>query len=101
MKGKISTLPASYRLAVTSRVLAAVLGGYIVAALASISLSSWLPMARAEAVVTGMMSSFLAYLIAVLWCFACRSAWRAWVGLIVASLVLAAVSGLAYWIGHA
>ncbi|MET0777780.1 MAG: DUF3649 domain-containing protein [Pseudomonas mandelii] len=100
MKGKISTLPA-YRLAVTSRVLAAVLGGYIVAALASVSLSSWLPMARAEAVVTGMMSSFLAYLIAVLWCFACRSAWRAWVGLIVASLVLAAVSGLAYWMGHA
>ncbi|OYQ20314.1 hypothetical protein B7L09_12245 [Pseudomonas mandelii] len=101
MKGKISTLPASYRLAVTSRVLAAVLGGYIVAALASISLSSWLPMARAEAVVTGMMSSFLAYLIAVFWCFACRSAWRAWFGLIVASLVLAAVSGLAYWMGHA
>jgi hypothetical protein len=101
MKGKISTLPASYRLAVTSRVLAAVLGGYIVAALASISLSSWLPMARAEAVVTGMMSSFLAYLIAVLWCFACRSAWRAWFGLILASLVLAAVSGLAYWMGHA
>jgi hypothetical protein len=77
------------------------LGGYIVAALASVSLSSWLPMARAEAVVTGMMSSFLAYLIAVLWCFACRSAWRAWFGLIVASLLLAAVSGLANWMGHA
>ncbi|MDO8708851.1 MAG: DUF3649 domain-containing protein [Pseudomonas sp.] len=101
MKGKTRTLPIPYRLAVTSRVLAAVLGGYIVAALASVSLSSWLPMARAEAVVTGMMSSFLAYLIAVLWCFACRSAWRAWFGLIVASLLLAAVSGLANWMGHA
>ncbi|MCP2228696.1 MULTISPECIES: DUF3649 domain-containing protein [Pseudomonas] len=101
MKGKTRTLPVPYRLAVTSRVLAAVLGGYIVAALASVSLSSWLPMARAEAVVTGMMSSFLAYLIAVLWCFACRSAWRAWFGLILASLLLAAVSGLANWMGHA
>jgi hypothetical protein len=101
MKGKTRTLPVPYRLAVTSRVLAAVLGGYIVAALASVSLSSWLPLARAEAVVTGMMSSFLAYLIAVLWCFACRSAWRAWFGLIVASLLLAAVSGLANWMGHA
>ncbi|MGB5829026.1 MAG: DUF3649 domain-containing protein [Pseudomonas mandelii] len=101
MKGKTRTLPVPYRLAVTSRVLAAVLGGYIVAALASVSLSSWLPMAWAEAVVTGMMSSFLAYLIAVLWCFACRSAWRAWFGLIVASLLLAAVSGLANWMGHA
>ncbi|MET0849121.1 MAG: DUF3649 domain-containing protein [Pseudomonas sp.] len=101
MKGKISTLPVSYRLAVTSRVLAAVLGGYIVAALASVSLSLWLPMARAEAVVTGMMASFLVYLVAVLWCFACRSAWQAWFGLIVPSLALAALSGLAYWMGHA
>jgi len=100
MKGKISMLPVSYRLAVTSRVLAAVVGGYVVAALASVSLSLWLPMARAEAVVTGMMTSFLAYLVAVLWCFACRSAWQAWLGMVVPSLVLGAISALAYWMGH-
>ncbi|MEO4013529.1 MULTISPECIES: DUF3649 domain-containing protein [Pseudomonas] len=100
MKGKITALPVSYRLAVTSRVLAAVLGGYLVAALASVSLTMWLPMARGEAVVTGMMTSFLVYLVAVLWCFACRSAWHAWFGLIVPSVVLSAVSGLAYWMGH-
>ena len=100
MKGKITALPVAYRLAVTSRVLAAVLGGYLVAALASVSLTMWLPMARGEAVVTGMMTSFLVYLVAVLWCFACRSAWQAWSGLIGASVVLAAVSGLAYWMGH-
>lgn len=100
MKGKISALPVSYRLAVTSRVLAAVVGGYIVAALASVSLSLWLPMARAEAVVTGMMTSFLAYLVAVLWCFACRSAWQAWLGMLVPSVVLGAISALAYWMGH-
>ncbi|PWE40942.1 DUF3649 domain-containing protein [Pseudomonas prosekii] len=100
MKGKISMLPVSYRLAVTSRVLAAVVGGYVVAALASISLSLWLPMARAEAVVTGMMTSFLAYLVAVLWCFACRSAWQAWLGMLVPSVVLGAISALAYWMGH-
>lgn len=100
MKGKSTSLPVSYRLAVTSRVLAAVLGGYLVSALASVSLTMWLPMARAEAVVTGMMSSFLIYLVAVLWCFACRNAWQAWIGLTVPSLVLAAVSGLAYWMDH-
>jgi hypothetical protein len=99
MKGKSTSLPVSYRLAVTSRVLAAVLGGYLVSALASVSLTMWLPMDRAEAVVTGMMSSFLVYLVAVLWCFACRNAWQAWIGLIVPSLVLATVSGLAYWMG--
>ncbi|MBD9587636.1 DUF3649 domain-containing protein [Pseudomonas sp. PDM03] len=96
----MKVIPVSYRLAVTSRVLAAVLGGYIVAALASVSLTLWVPMARADAVVTGMMTSFLAYLGAVIWCFACRSAWRAWFGLIVPSLVLAAISGLAYWMGR-
>jgi len=96
----MKVIPVSYRLAVTSRVLAAVLGGYIVAALASVSLTLWVPIARADAVVTGMMTSFLAYLGAVIWCFACRSAWRAWLGLIVPSLVLAATSGLAYWMGR-
>lgn len=96
----MKALPVSYRLAVTSRVLAAVLGGYIVAALASVSLTLWVPMARADAVVTGMMTSFLAYLGAVIWCFACRSAGRAWLGLALTSLVLAVVSGLAYWMGH-
>jgi hypothetical protein len=97
MKAKSATLPVSYRLAVTSRVLAAVFGGYLVTALASVCLTLWVPMARTEAVVTGMMSSFVVYLLAVIWCFACRTAWRAWFGLIVTSLVLAAAAGLAYW----
>ena len=97
MKAKSTTLPVSYRLAVTSRVLAAVFGGYFVTALASVCLTLWVPMARTEAVVTGMMSSFVVYLLAVIWCFACRTAWRAWFGLIVTSLVFAAAAGLAYW----
>jgi hypothetical protein len=99
MKAK-PTLPVSYRLAVTSRVLAAVLGGYVITALASVCLTLWVPMARAEAVVTGMMSSFVVYLLAVIWCFACRTAWRAWLGLIVPSLLLAAAAGVAYWMGR-
>ncbi|MGY2340132.1 DUF3649 domain-containing protein [Pseudomonas sp. SDO5532_S415] len=99
MKAKPS-LPVSYRLAVTSRVLAAVLGGYVITALSSVCLTLWVPMARAEAVVTGMMSSFLVYLLAVIWCFACRTAWRAWLGLIVPSLLLAAAAGVAYWMGR-
>jgi hypothetical protein len=100
MKGKISTLPVSYRLAVFSRVLAAVLGGYLVTALASVCLTLWVPMPRAEAVVTGLTSSFVVYLLAVIWCFACRTAWRAWFGVIGSSLVLAALCGLAYWVGQ-
>ncbi|VVQ18301.1 hypothetical protein PS934_04626 [Pseudomonas fluorescens] len=100
MNTKPRTLPVSYRLAVASRVLAAVFGGYLVAALASVSLSLWLPVARAEAVVIGMMTSFLVYLLAVIWCFACGSAWRAWFGVMVPGLMLAAVLGLAYGVGR-
>lgn len=101
MKGKLASLPMSYRLAITSRVLAAVFGGYLVAALASVGLTLWLPLSRAEAVVTGMTISFLVYLVAVLWCFACRSAWSAWVGLLVPSVILATVSGAARGLGYA
>ena len=96
MKSKTS-LPASYRLAVTSRVLAAVIGGYLMASLAAICLALWLPTTRADAVVTGMMMSFLFYLVAILWCFACRSAWQAWLGVLLPCAALALINGLAYW----
>ncbi|MGE8392711.1 DUF3649 domain-containing protein [Pseudomonas sp. BIGb0427] len=97
MKSKAAGLPISYRLAVTSRSLAAVFGGYLLAAMASVCITLLLPVPRAEAVISGMMLSFLFYLVAFLWCFACRSAWQAWLGVLVPSLVLAMVSGLAYW----
>ncbi|MFC6336596.1 DUF3649 domain-containing protein [Pseudomonas sp. CCM 7891] len=99
MKSKTS-LPVSYRLAVTSRALAAVLGGYLLASLASVCMALWLPIARADAVVSAMMSSFIFYLLAVIWCFACRSAWRAWFGVLVPSAVLATLAGLAYWMAR-
>ncbi|WP_411390049.1 DUF3649 domain-containing protein [Pseudomonas sp. MPB23] len=96
MKSK-TALPVSYRLGVTSRVLAAVVGGYLLASLASICLALWMPTARADAVITGMMSSFVFYLLAVLWCFACRSAARAWLGVMVPSVALAALAGVGLW----
>ncbi|MGH8449450.1 DUF3649 domain-containing protein [Pseudomonas sp.] len=99
MKSKPS-LPVSYRLAVTSRVLAAVVGGYLMASLASICLALWLPTSRADAVVTGMMSSFVFYLLAVLWCFACRTAWRAWAGVMVPSALFATLAGVGFWMAR-
>ncbi|BCQ59484.1 hypothetical protein PBOI14_12340 [Pseudomonas sp. Boi14] len=73
-------------------------GGYLLAALGSVCLTLLLPLPRADAVVSGMVTSFLFYLVAVLWCFACRSAWQAWLGLLLPSLVLALVAGSAYWV---
>ncbi|MET0222520.1 MAG: DUF3649 domain-containing protein [Tardiphaga sp.] len=86
-----------YRLGATgalvSRIVAALFGGYAVAALASIAVLA-LPMSKPQAVLTGMLASFAIYAGAVIWVFAVRSALRAWAGLVV---VAAALSPLAWW----
>lgn len=76
-----------------SRIVAALLGGYALAALASVAVLA-LPMSKPQAVLTGMLASFAIYAGAVIWVFAVRSALRAWGGLLVvaAPLLLAAWS---------
>ncbi|HDS1837829.1 MULTISPECIES: DUF3649 domain-containing protein [Stenotrophomonas] len=74
-------------LPLVSRILAALFGGYVLAALCSIAALA-LPIDGRQAVFTGMLASFLLYAGAVVWVFAVRSAWRAWMGLIVAALPL-------------
>src|SRR5476649_2296691 len=99
MKSKPS-LPVVYRFAVTSRVLAAVVGGYLMASLAAVCLALCMPASRADAVITGMMSSFVFYLLAVLWCFACRTAWRAWAGVMLPSALFATLAGVGFWMAR-
>jgi phosphate/sulfate permease len=70
-----------------SRIVAAVGGGYVLAALLSVAVLG-LPVSRPQAVIGGMLGSFAVYAGAVVWVFAVRSATRAWVGLIVAALPL-------------
>ncbi len=74
-----------------SRIVAAVLGGYGLAALASVAAVA-LPISRPQAVLTGMLASFAVFTGAVVWVFAVRSALRAWAGLLVAALPLGAVA---------
>jgi len=97
MKRTAAGPPLSYRLAVTSRSLAALLGGYLLASMVSICVALLAPMPQVDATLTGLLLSFVFYLLAFIWCFACRSAWRAWLGVLLPSLVLAMVNGLAYW----
>ena len=87
-----------WRLAVASRVLAAAVGGYLVAALFSVCLAQWLPFTRAESVVLAMTVSFLAWLLIALWCFASRHAWQAWLGVVVPSVGFAALYGIGRWL---
>lgn len=74
-----------------SRIVAAVLGGYALAALASVAVLA-LPVRPPQAVIAGMLVSFALYAGAVVWVFAVRSARRAWAGLLVAALPLLAAA---------
>lgn len=74
-----------------SRLVAAVAGGYAVAALASVAVLA-LPLARSESVMLGQLLGLVAYAIAVVWVYAARSACRAWRGLAIAGLLLAAAA---------
>jgi hypothetical protein len=78
----------------TSRILAALFGGYAVAALASVAVLA-LPADRIQAAISGMLLSFAVYAGAVVWVFAVRSARRAWTGLAVAAIPLLAAAWLA------
>ncbi|KIU49535.1 MULTISPECIES: DUF3649 domain-containing protein [Bradyrhizobium] len=75
-----------------SRIVAALFGGYALAALSSVAVLA-LPISKPQAVLTGMLASFAIYAGAVIWVFAARSALKAWTGLIVVAVPLS----LAVW----
>lgn len=85
-------IPMGYRMAIASRAVAAILGGYAVAALATgclaLVLANWAGMSRPEAVVASTLLSFLWFALTVIWVFAAGTAWRAWIGLAVPAAVL-------------
>lgn len=89
---RVVTTGVRYRLGVASRAIAAIAGGYGVAALSSAVLALCLPaafgMARSEAAMTGTLASFIVFALAVMWVFAARTAWRAWSGLAIAAVPL-------------
>lgn len=74
-----------------SRIVAALFGGYALAALGSMAALA-LPMDKPQAVLTGMLASFAIYAGAVVWVFAARSALRAWAGLLAAAVPLLAAA---------
>ena len=80
-----------YRLGVASRAVAAIGGGYGVSALSAATLALYLPTSRADAALTGTLAAFVVYTGAVMWVFAARSAWRAWLGLLWLAAPLAAL----------
>lgn len=90
----MASLTASYRLAVASRALAAIIGGYALTALATTALAIFLPLSRSEASMTATLLSFVIYTCVVLWVFATRSATRAWLGIVAPGVAL----GVLVWL---
>ncbi len=82
---------------IAARAIAAILGGYGLAVLCSVALAMVLPMARADAVLTGMLAGLAVHAGSAIWVFAASSAARAWVGLLVAAVPLAATAMLGLW----
>ncbi|MFV3303867.1 DUF3649 domain-containing protein [Pseudomonas sp. NY15181] len=74
--------------AVTTRILSAVVGGYVLAYTATAFLSVYLPMARPDRVSFASLASFFVWVAAILYVFAARSAWRACWAPAVLSLLL-------------
>lgn len=75
---------------VLSRVVAAILGGYVLANCLSILLAYLLPLPQADGVLVGIQASFAIYAVAVIWVFAAKTAKQAWFGLLIPGLVSSA-----------
>lgn len=73
-----------------SRILAALVGGFALAALTARAAMA-LPLQPVESAFTGMMTSFLVYAGTAIWVFAVRSARRAWAGILLVAMVLVPV----------
>lgn len=83
---KLHSLSAfQYPLNLTSRVLAAIFGGYAVANIVMLAAPYILTNNIDDNLVGGMTFSFTAYAAAIIWVFAARTATRAWGGLLLAS----------------
>jgi len=72
---------------IASRVVAAILGGYIFASIVALLLARILPVPAADALMVALLMSFLLYALAVLWVFAARTASLAWLGLALPALL--------------
>ena len=96
---KTTRVDGRYRLAITSRTVAAVGGGYALAAGFTAALSLLLAqcMPRVEAVLTATMLSWVVYAIATGWAFYAHTAWGAWGGTLLPAMVLGASATAPQW----
>jgi len=86
-----------YRADVVARLIAAIGGGYMVAALLGIASAWTLPGERIDAIAFGTIAGLLALPVAAMGCFWARSAVRAWIGILFFCILFAGVAIMAGW----
>lgn len=86
--------PRRHRLAVASRVFAALLGGYALATATTVALARVISAPRDELLQTAALPSFLVYVAAAVWAFSASTPTRAWLGIALPALVLALLAWL-------
>lgn len=89
-----SSLGGQSSFALLSRIIAAIVGGYLLANLIVIALSMVLPLSQAEGVGVGIQISFLVYALVVIWVFSVKKVSRVWQGLALACLVCGLIIGI-------
>lgn len=84
-----------------SRILAAVLGGYLLTSAASVLIAFLLPIPRAHAVATMLLLSFVTLSVVVIWVYATPSLTRVWTVIGLGLLVSVAGSAAFHLLGAA
>ncbi len=84
---------AAYRWSVLSRCVAAAAGGYGIVTLLHLAMTALLPWEQYKALLLTSQTGYLWYTGVIIWCFAARTAKRAWLGLAIVAVPLALISG--------
>jgi hypothetical protein len=79
---------AAYRWGVLSRCVAAAAGGYAVVTLLHLAMIAVLPWDNYKALLFSSQTGYLYWTGIIIWCFAARTARRAWLGLAIVALLL-------------
>lgn len=87
-----SNLPRSGGLAVLSRTVAAVAGGYAIASLSSALLAQAMPASRPEAVQTGLLVAIPVWVAVWIWAFSARRVVAVWRGIAGIAVVMGALA---------
>ena len=85
---------SSKPVAISLQALAAILGGYLLASASTLFLSAVLPLSKTEAVITASLFSFVVYPLAIIWVYARQDVKRAWLGMVVPSVILVTIAWL-------